>query len=52
MHFGALGIGVVGKGFAGEEWRVCGGGEDPVEPCLLVFMAGGSEGCTGQLFSV
>lgn len=28
------------------------GGEDTVEPCLLVFMAGGCESGAGELFGV
>jgi hypothetical protein len=52
MHFVAFGVRVVGGGFAGVEGGVGGGGEDSVEPCLLVLVPGCCECCARELFGV
>jgi len=43
---------VEGGGFARFKGCVGGGGEDAVEPGLLVFVPGGGEGGAGELFGV
>jgi hypothetical protein len=41
-----------GGGLAGLKVAVAAGGEDAVEPCLLVLVSGCCEGGSGQLFSI